>query len=194
MKLQIKKSLTVNEVIEGCKRGESRPQKQLYELYASRMLGLCFRYIGERQEAEDIMIKGFMKVFEKIGQFRGEGSFEGWIKRIMINESLAYLRRNKAMYVEIEMDRLGEKPDYDQLSGLLEAEDLMSMVNALPMGYRSVFNLYAIEGYSHKEIAEMLNINENTSKSQLSRARAVLQKKLMEAERVVNEKLNRHEE
>ncbi len=194
MKLQIKRSLTENDVIEGCRGGNHKAQRQLYELYSSRMLGLCRRYISDQQEAEDVLIKGFLRVFEKIGQFRGDGSFEGWIKRIMINESLAYLRKNKAMYVEVDIDKAGQLPNYGMLSGALETEDLLRMVNALPMGYRSVFNLYAIEGYSHKEIAEMLNINESTSKSQLSRARAVLQGKLREAERGLNNKLKGHED
>lgn len=183
-----------DEVIDGCRRSEHKAQKHLYELYSSRMLGLCYRYIEEQQEAEDVMIKGFTKVFEKIGQFRGEGSLEGWIKRIMINESLGYLRRNKAMYVEVEMDKAGQQPDFGMLSGTMETDDLLKMVNALPMGYRTVFNLYAIEGYSHKEIAEMLKINENTSKSQLSRARAVLQRKLLDAERMMNIKGKGHED
>ncbi len=146
------------------------------------MLGLCRRYVRGLPEAEDVMINGFMKVFSKIDLFEGKGSFEGWMKRIMINEALGYIRKNRAMYLETDIEAADKEPDFDKLSTELEARDLLNMINELPGGYRTIFNLYAIEGYSHKEIGELMNISENTSKSQLSRARMHLQKKLMESE------------
>jgi len=129
-------------------------------------------------EAEDVLVMAFAKVFEKIDQFKAEGSFEGWVRKIVVNESLSYLRKNKSMYVETEIETVDKRPDFRLLENHLEADDLLKMVGDLPAGYRMVFNLYAIDGYSHKEIAEQLGISENTSKSQLSRARAWLQKKL----------------
>ncbi|MEQ8812429.1 MAG: sigma-70 family RNA polymerase sigma factor, partial [Imperialibacter sp.] len=133
------------------------------------------------------------KVFEKLDSFRFEGSFEGWLRRIMVNESLMYLRRNKSMYVEVEIEKADREPDFSQLSDQLEADDLMAMIQELPVGYRTVFNLYAIEGFSHQEIAEMMQISEGTSKSQLSRARALLQKQLLEQEKKMNDKTGSHE-
>ena len=182
MKLHIHKSTTETELISSCKKQDAKAQRMLYERYAPSMLGLCRRYVRGEQESEDVMISGFMKVFSKIGLFEGKGSFEGWMKRIMINESLGYIRKNKAMYLETDIEAADREPDLDKLSTSLEASDLLKMISELPSGYRTIFNLYAIEGYSHKEIGELLGINENTSKSQLSRARAHLQKKLIEVE------------
>ena len=128
--------------------------------------------------SEDLLVTAFMKVFEKIEQFKSEGRFEGWIRRIVVNEALTFLRRNRSMYVETELENADREPDYEQISDHLEAEDLLKMIAELPAGYRVVFNMYAIDGYSHKEIASQLGISENTSKSQLSRARVYLQKML----------------
>jgi RNA polymerase sigma-70 factor (ECF subfamily) len=139
-------------------------------------------------EAEDVLVVAFTKVFERIDQFKAEGSFEGWLRRIVVNESLTYLRRNKNMYLETEIEKVDKNTDFSQLENHLEADDLLRMVGELPTGYRMVFNLYAIDGYSHKEIAEQLAISENTSKSQLSRARALLQKKLNTLEKEVETK------
>jgi RNA polymerase sigma-70 factor (ECF subfamily) len=133
-------------------------------------------------------VVAFTKVFERIDQFKAEGSFEGWLRRIVVNESLTYLRRNKNMYLETEIEKVDKNTDFSQLENHLEADDLLRMVGELPTGYRMVFNLYAIDGYSHKEIAEQLAISENTSKSQLSRARALLQKKLNTLEKEVETK------
>lgn len=152
----------------------------LYERFAPRMLGVCFRYIHDRDEAEHVMIGGMVKVFEKLDQYQGEGSFEGWVRRIMVNESLMYIRKHKNMSLEVEMEQAEFEPDYRRLEDHLQAADLLLLIEGLPVGYRTVFNLYAIEGFSHREIAEMLGINENTSKSQLSRARQYLQTRLRE--------------
>ena len=175
------------EWIEGCKKQDALAQNELYEHFSAKMYALCCRYIPSKMEAEDVLITAFTKLFERINQFKGEGSFEGWIRRIVVNESLTYLRRNKSMYLETEIEAVDREPDLANLENKLEAEDLMTMIGKLPIGYRMVFNLYAIDGYSHKEIAEQLGISENTSKSQLSRARALLQKKLVELEKEMDE-------
>lgn len=178
--LRINKSNSEEALLRDCRKGKSSAQHVLYERFAPRMLGVCFRYIHDRDEAEHVMIGGMVKVFEKIEQYHGEGSFEGWVRRIMVNESLMYIRKNKNMSLEVEVEKADFEPDYTNLETHLEAEDLLKLIAQLPVGYRTVFNLYAIEGYNHKEIAEMLEINENTSKSQLSRARKYLQNRLHE--------------
>ena len=170
------------ELIKGCRRGDHHAQQRLFDLYSSRMYGICFRYIKDTMQAEDVLVTAFTKVFERISQFKGKGSFEGWIRRITINEALTSLRKSRMMMVETNLERADREPDYDCLSDHLEAEDLLKMIERLPPGYRIVFNLYAIDGYSHKEIAGQLGISENTSKSQLSRARSYLQKLLAETD------------
>ena len=176
------------ELIKGCIRRERAAQKHLYEAFSSKMYALCCRYVKDSMEAEDVLVTAFTKILERIEQYKGEGSFEGWIRRVVVNEALTYLRRNRSMYIETELEAADRDPDYQQLSDHLEAEDLINMIRELPSGYRIVFNLYAIDGYSHKEIAEQLNISENTSKSQLSRARTFLQKLLTEREASTNQK------
>lgn len=166
------------ELIKGCIRRERGAQKRLYDTFSSKMFALCSRYVKNSMEAEDVLVTAFTKILDKIDQYKGEGSFEGWIRRIVVNEALTWLRRNRNMYLELELEAANYEPDYQTISDHLEAEDLLKMIGELPSGYRIVFNLYAIDGYSHKEIAEQLGISENTSKSQLSRARAYLQKLL----------------
>ncbi|MBL0742798.1 RNA polymerase sigma factor [Chryseolinea lacunae] len=182
-----------DELIKGCLRRDSSAQRLLYDTYSSKMYGLCYRYVKDSMEAEDILVTAFMKVFDKIGQFKSEGSFEGWIRRIVVNEALTFLRRNRSMYLETDLEQADREPDYNSLSDHLEAEDLLKMIQELPTGYRIVFNLYAIDGYSHKEIAEQLGISENTSKSQLSRARVYLQKILQDKDWVENKNLRSDE-
>jgi len=191
--LQIKRSKTQEELLEACRKGDRKAQSDLYEKYSGLMFSVCRRYINEPEAAEDVLVCGFMKVFTKIDQFKSGGSFEGWIRRIMVNESLSYIRKNKSLYMQVEIEKAEREPDYSQLYDHLEEEDLLKMIARLPAGYRTVFNLYSIEGFSHKEIAEQLGITENTSKSQLSRARAHLQKLLIEAEKYMNDKIISHE-
>jgi RNA polymerase sigma factor (sigma-70 family) len=182
-----------NELIEGCKRHDQHAQRFLYEHFSGKMFALCCRYVKDKMEAEDVLITSFTKIFDRISQFKNEGSFEGWIRRIVVNESLTYLRRNKSMYLETDLEAAEREPDYDQLENQLEAEDLMKLIAGLPAGYRIVFNMYAVDGYSHKEIADQLGITESTSKSQLSRARVALQKALIEIEEGVKTKMS-HEQ
>jgi|SRR5690606_6029978 len=141
------------------------------------MLGLCMRYARNREEAEDILQTGFVKVFTQIDSFRGDGPFEGWIRRVMVNTAIASYRKNGR---SIQVAELSEADSHSHDVGIdsLDCEDLLSIIRTLPVGYRLVFNMYAIEGYSHKEIAEALQISEGASKSQLSRARGWLQTKI----------------
>ncbi|MCB0497388.1 MAG: RNA polymerase sigma factor [Cyclobacteriaceae bacterium] len=189
MNLTIKKSITLESLVEQCRRQDSRAQRMLYERLSSKMLGVCRRYIGDALEAEGVLVNGFLKVFNKIDQFSGTGNFEGWVRRIMVNESLLYLRKNKSMYLEVDIEEARTEPDYGEAAYLFEERELMEMIDNLPIGYRTVFNLYAIEGFSHKEISDQLGINENTSKSQLSRARALLKNEVLRREQLVEQNM-----
>ncbi|GAB2572488.1 RNA polymerase sigma factor [Spirosoma areae] len=173
---------TERQLITALKQGESRAHKVVYERFAGKMLAVCTRYCANKADAEEVMLDGFMRVFEKIGQFREDGSFEGWLRRIMVTESLMFLRKNKQWRQEIPIEDVVVEPDYQWADTAVNENDLLRIVNQLPDGYRTVFNLYAIEGYSHAEIADMLGISEGTSKSQLSRARMLLQANLKKIE------------
>jgi RNA polymerase sigma factor (sigma-70 family) len=174
-----------NEIIEGCKKHDRHAQELLYQRFSGKMFALCCRYVKDKMEAEDVLLVAFSKILDRIGQYTSEGSFEGWIRKAMVNESLTYLRKHKNMYLETDIEMADLEPDYEQMESLLQAEDLMQLIAGLPAGYRIVFNMYAIDGYSHKEIAAKLGIRENTSKSQLSRARALLQRNLLEMEKTI---------
>lgn len=152
-------------LIDGCMRGESWARKELYEQYAPAMMSVCMRYVGDRETARDLLQDGFVKIFTKIRSYSGSGAFGGWIRRIFVTTALEYLRSS-------ENTRLSNYSVLDRLS----ADDLLACVAQLPPGYRTVFNLYAIEGYTHSEIAEMLHVQEATSRSQFIRARNALQK------------------
>jgi len=154
------------------KKGDRQSQKAIYDLYVPIMFGICRRYVKNEQDAEDVMLGGFLKIFTKIDQYRGTGNFEGWMKRIMVNESLMFLRKhNMNLSVEISDHQIPISPDAESN---LQTKELLALLNKLPTGYRTVFNLYAIEGYKHQEIADMLGISINTSKSQLIKARKKL--------------------
>ncbi len=176
----LKKTYSVKDLTKGCQQGCSQAQEVLYSTYSGQMFALCLRYVGDRMEAEDLMVSGFVKVFAKIGQYSGEGSFEGWMRRLFVNECLMALRKKKQATVSLDSACFGQLgAGNGQLpDSQLNADELMALVQQLPEGYRTVFNLYAIEGYPHQEIAAMLNISEGTSKSQLSKARAALQNML----------------
>lgn len=177
------RNMSDEEMLEGCMAKNELAQRQLYERYKRVMTGVCMRYADRYEEAQDIVQNGFIKVFKKIDTFSGKGSLEGWIRRIMVNTALDHLRSNKAQRFNVNIDDVDFKLKKESMAeDNLQAEDLLRLIRDLPTGYRTVFNLYAIEGYSHKEISEQLNISENTSKSQYSRARALLQKKLIEIE------------
>lgn len=168
--------MTDEELVTGCIEKNPSAQKLLFERFSRKMMGVCLRYAGRAEEAEDMLQNGFIRVFEKIETFRGSGSLEGWIRRIVVNESLTYLRKNKSMRLNIDIDDAKYAiPGSSHVSENINEKDLLKMIQQLPIGFRTVFNMYAIEGYSHKEIAELLEISEGTSKSQYSRARMHLQ-------------------
>lgn len=172
------------KLIEGCINGRRYAQSQLYSKYAPTMLGICLRYARNKSEAHDILQDGFIKIFTNLKSFRGEGSFEGWLKRIMVNTAITHNKQSlKHQYHtdidEIEETFLVDEEDNNELANIkLPQETLITMIQNLPEGYRTVFNLYVFENYSHKEISELLDISVNTSKSQLSKARRNLVSKI----------------
>lgn len=166
------------DLIEGCVKQDRLCQQKLYALYHKKFYAICLRYTKEIEEAEDMLQEGFVKIFFNIKQFTGSGSFEGWMKRIIINTAIEFYRKKVIMYPVTDFEpEEGTSPE-GEVQIELQANDLLKMIHELPTGYRTVFNLYAIEGYSHKEIAEMLGISEGTSKSQLARARVILQQQV----------------
>ena len=171
----------LDEIIYKCQEGNSGAQTALYRLFSSRMYGVCLRYAKDTAEAEDFLQEGFVRVFTKIGQFEFKGSFEGWMRRIMVNTALEKFRKHDRLYPVEEM-KVYESVEWEEetLSSINEKE-LLKLIQELPPRYQMVFNLYAIEGYSHLEIGEMMNISEGTSKSNLSRARMILQKRVTES-------------
>lgn len=161
------------EFIEGCKRRDRKVQKLLYEQYSARFFGVCKRYMKNIESAEDVLVKGFLKVFENINSFEGKGNFEGWMQRIFINECLMELRKKQDFTIYLESSNIQPQRDATALENLYE-QDVLKLLNFLPTGCRTVFNLYVIEGYKHSEIAKQLNISEGTSKSQLNLAKEKL--------------------
>jgi len=171
--------MTNEQLINNCLKGNARAQEMLYNKFGPKLMGVCFRYTINKQEAEDLLQDGFIKIFEKLDKYSGIGSFEGWMRRIVVNTALDNIRKNKKFQLNTDL----ESEDYklqsnDFIEERLAAEDLMKVLGSIPLGYKTIFNLYAIEGYSHKEIAEQLNISVSTSKSQYSRAKALLRTKI----------------
>lgn len=181
-------SLDLNEVIARCKEGSRRAQNQIFEMYFGKMTGVCMRYIPDRDERQDVVQTGFIKVFANIHKYNGEGSFEGWIRRIMSNTAIDHIRKNKKIFVSIDAT------DYDWLADqeneelawnktlIKETNRVMEEIQKLSPAYRLVFNMYVIEDYSHQEIADILGIGVGTSKSNLSKAKRNLLKNLKEFE------------
>ena len=160
-------------------------QNRLYQIFADKMYGVCLRYANSEDDAKDILQDGFIKVFLNLKQFNNKGSFEGWIRRIIVNTALEKFRdRNYLFALSMENGFESSDREYDHILSELSANDLLKLIHELSPQYKTVFNLYAIEGYSHKEICEMLNIKEGTSKSNLSRAREILKEKVSKYYRV----------
>lgn len=169
----------LSQLIKDCAAGKSMAQGLLYQLFASKMYGVCLRYSRDATEAEDNLQDGFIKIFEKIGTFRHEGSFEGWMRRIMVNVSLEKYRKQNLLQTVDDLSSY-ELPDLkDEIISGISANDLMKLIRELPPRYRMVFNLYVFEGMNHKEIAEEMRISEGTSKSNLARARIILKKQIL---------------
>ncbi len=164
------------DLIQGCIEGDRHMQQMLYTRFSSKMYGVCLRYSSNADDAQDLLQEGFIKVYKNLVKFRGDGSFEGWIRRIFVNTSIEHFRKKVNLYSVTEtQEKTIEDKEWNVLDDLAE-KDIINMIHELSPGYRAVFNLHVVEGYSHKEIAIMLGINEGTSKSQLARAKTVLKK------------------
>ncbi len=179
---------THEDIIEGCRKKKRKAQKELYSMFYRPMLGLCLRYSSSVEEAEDAVMEGFMNVFTKINSFNYTGSFEAWLRRVFVNTAIDHFRksrqRNKVSFIHDITEINGAEIN---LPDNLTVETILGTIQKLPAGYRIVFNLYAIEGYSHKEIAEKLDISVNTSKTQLLKARKYLKRVLLEMDKHINE-------
>ena len=168
-----------DKLIKKAIKKDREAQHILFNMYSPKMLSVCRYYIRDLQYAEDVMLKGFFKVFTNLKNFRSEGSFEGWMRRIMVRESISFLRRQKK--IEFSMEEVNVNENFESLIDTeLEVDDIQRLIDALPEGYKMVFIMYAVEGYRHDEIAELLNISSGTSKSQLFKARKMLQQKIKE--------------
>ncbi|MDD2634460.1 MAG: RNA polymerase sigma factor [Bacteroidales bacterium] len=168
------------EIIAGCKKMEKRAQRCLYDMYAPLFLGIAFRYSKSKEDAEDILQESFVKILTKINQYNETGSFEGWMKRIVVNTAISHYRTSQKHDFHKDFDNIFETniENYELNDDEFNREELLSCINKLPPGFKMIFNMYAIEGYKHREIAEMLDISIGTSKSQYSRARVILQNNL----------------
>ena len=178
------------EIIAGCAKNETKYQQMLYNMLSAKMFAVCLRYANEYNAAQDLLQEGFVKIFRNIEKFRGEGSFEGWARRIFVNTAIEHYRKQVNLYALHDTDKRSFEYYDDNALETLKHEDILKMIQQLSDGYRTVFNLYVIEGYSHKEIGELMQISEGTSKSQLSRARYLLQKMIVENSDALPQSLN----
>ncbi|MDD2413482.1 MAG: sigma-70 family RNA polymerase sigma factor [Bacteroidales bacterium] len=171
--------LNEETLISECLKNNRIAQKELYDKFASTLMGVCIRYTNSREDAEDVLIEGFTTIFQKLEMYKGEGSFEGWMKRIMVNTAISHFRQNSKYRFHQNIDDVFDVSEKQEtVIEQMEAKRILQLVNTMPEGYRVVFNLYAVEGFNHREIGEMLSISEGTSKSQFSKARKWLQKRL----------------
>jgi RNA polymerase sigma-70 factor (ECF subfamily) len=171
------------DLLSRCLNREVAAEYQLYHRFAPRMYGICLRYGGNQMEAEEILQNGFMRLFSHLHQFRHEGSFEGWVQRIFVNTAINYYKSNLKYNLDVELsDDLGDHTSRDAMS-LMSENELLSVIQRLPSGYRTIFNMYVIENYQHNEIATILGIAEGTSKSCLHRAKTIIQRMLKEMEK-----------
>lgn len=175
-------SSTINDLLEGCRARDRRVQELLYQRTASKMMAVCMRYARDKMEAEDSLQLGYVKVFQKINDYRGDGSFEGWIRKVMVNTAIESYRKNLRTLNLVPIEDGYDQPSTGFDFSRLGMQDLLRLIQGLADGYRIVFNMYIIEGYSHKEIAATLGISEGASKSQLSRARAILKQEIIKME------------
>jgi len=166
------------DLVEACVKGERSAQRQLYDLFSKRMYLVCLRYTKSQMEAEDVLQESFIKVFNNIKGYRGDSRLDYWIKRIVINTALNSQRKKLYMYPMVDVEEVKNEFSESRALSNFEMEDLLNMIRELPVGCQTIFNLFAIEGYSHKEIAEMLGVSEGTSKSQFARARKLLMDKI----------------
>jgi len=172
--------IDLSKILERCKKFERKAQKELYDIYSPVLFGICMRYAKSKFEAEDMLQEGFIKILTKVNDYKGDGSFEGWMRRIIVNTAISMYHKNKKHNDIYEIDEINETDikGYTIEDNQFTSDELFKVINSLPEGYKVVFNLYAIEGFKHKEIAELLNINQNTSKSQYSRAKEKIRQQL----------------
>lgn len=174
-----------DELIDKCLQGDQRAQKALFDKFSGKMMAVCYRYAGDYESAEDILQDGFVKVFKHLHAFKREGSFEGWIRRTMVNTSLDHLRKSNKMKIDADISEAEYLAGDDEKSvSKLRVEEMMKLIEEMPPGYRTVFNMFAIEGYSHQEIAEELGVTESTSKTQFRKARTYLMNIIVERENI----------
>lgn len=166
--------MDIQEIIQGCLKNKPAAQKELYNVYSPKMLSVCYRFSINRQDAEDMLQEGFIRVFSQISSFQNKGSFEGWIRRIIVHTCINHLKKNKKFNDNIQIDAASMRLMVDDVPSILQAKQVIDCIRVLPIGYRTVLNLFAIEGYNHKEIAAMLDIEESTSRSQYTRAKQLL--------------------
>jgi RNA polymerase sigma factor (sigma-70 family) len=168
--------MTEEAILQGCLKNSAKAQKSLYEKYSGKMLAVCYRYAHNREDAEDMLQEGFIKVFSQIHTFKSQGAFEGWIRRIIIHTCINNLKKNKKFKESVDLIHANSlQIREDIIPSILQAKQVVECIRLLPIGYRTVLNLYAIEGFSHKEISGMLDIEESTSRSQYTRAKAMLE-------------------
>ena len=171
--------MTEKEIIEGCQKGNRKAQNMLYHNYRYQLFGVCLRYSKDRQEAEDLLQEGFITIFKNLYQYRPIGSFKAWMHTVVVRVALQHVRRQKKLFSPIDINQLADEyQTHEDIFSDFRAKELIKMIQKLPNGYRAVFNLYVLEGYAHKEIAEMLGVTIGTSKSQLSKAKAMLKRML----------------
>ncbi|MEO6288366.1 MAG: sigma-70 family RNA polymerase sigma factor [Ginsengibacter sp.] len=168
--------MTEEQILQGCLENNASTQEVLYNRFSPRMLGVCYRFARNREDAEDMMQEGFIKVFSQIHQFRGQGALEGWIRRIIVHTCINILKKNKKFSDTIDLFHASTLHlNENNIPSLLQAKQVVECIRLLPLGYRTVLNLYAIEGYSHREIASILDIEVSTSRSQYTRAKSMLE-------------------
>jgi len=168
--------MTEEALIYGCLHNDPSAQRELYNRYSPKMLSVCYRYAQNREDAEDMLQEGFIKVFTQINTFQNKGAFEGWIRRIIVHTCINFLKKYKKFNESVDLDHAGYlQVKEETIPSLMQAKQVVECIRLLPVGYKTVLNLYAIEGYSHKEIADMLEIEESTSRSQYTRAKAMLE-------------------
>ncbi len=183
MSLELASAMDDITLVSACTKGDSRAQRALFDKFAPKMLSICKRYIPNGEESEDVLQDAFVKIFQKIGDFKQEGSLEGWMRRIVVNTALDAIRKNKKWLGVAQVEAVENQVSFDDNAfDNMDVNHLLQMINEMPDGYRVVFNMFAIEGYSHKEIADTLGVSENTSKSQYSRARAFLRTQIEQLE------------
>ena len=171
--------MTEDFIIAGCLQNNAAAQRELYNRYAPKMLSVCYRFAQNREDGEDMLQEGFIKVFTQIHTFQNRGAFEGWIRRIVVHTCINSLKKNKKFNENVDLEHAAEASVRETIPGVMQAKQVVECIRLLPIGYRTVLNLYAIEGFSHREIAELLDIEESTSRSQYTRAKNMLEQVLI---------------